>query len=134
MQSLKEKQGKKKCKRGIVMGINSVVDGHVHYMKTISSYILKQTWCLFVYVLVTDFHGLRPRQPLWGRVRCHSLLYIQCGCVMQFGIKRCTQQAKRRCTGHDGQAKPAWAACTGPAGAPQASNTLIYMHYGQAHC
>ncbi len=43
-----------------------------------------------------------------GRARCHGLLYIQCGCVMQFGIKRCAQWARRGCTGHDGRAKPAF--------------------------
>ncbi len=53
-----------------------------------------------------------------SRARCHGLLYIQCGCVMQFGAKRCAQRARRGCTGHDGRAKPAWAARTGPAGAP----------------
>jgi len=53
-----------------------------------------------------------------GRARCHGLLYIQCGCVMQFGAKRCVQRARRGCIGHDGQAKPAWAARTGHAGAP----------------
>jgi hypothetical protein len=53
-----------------------------------------------------------------GRARCHNLLYIQCGCVMQFGAKRCAQRARRGCTGHDGRAKPAWAARTGLAGAP----------------
>jgi len=52
------------------------------------------------------------------RARCHDLLNIQCGCVMQFGAKWCTQQARRGCTGHDGQAKPTWAARTGLAGAP----------------
>jgi hypothetical protein len=37
-----------------------------------------------------------------GRARCHGLLYIQCGCVMQFGAKRCAQRARWGCTGHDG--------------------------------
>ncbi len=53
-----------------------------------------------------------------GRARCHGLLYIQCGCVMQFGAKRCAQRTRWGCTSHDGRAKPAWAARTGPAGAP----------------
>ncbi len=53
-----------------------------------------------------------------GRARCHGLLYIQCGCVMQFGAKQCAQQARWGCTGHAGRAKPAWAARTGPARAP----------------
>jgi hypothetical protein len=53
-----------------------------------------------------------------GRVRCHGLLYIQCGCMMQFGAKRCVQRARPGCTRHDGRAKPAWATCTGPARAP----------------
>jgi hypothetical protein len=48
-----------------------------------------------------------------GRAKCHGLLYIQCGCVMQFGAKQCAQRARRGCTGHDGWAKPAWAACKG---------------------
>jgi hypothetical protein len=34
---------------------------------------------------------------------------------MQFGAKRCAQRARRRCTRHDGRAKPAWATRTGPA-------------------
>jgi hypothetical protein len=68
-----------------------------------------------------------------GRARCHGLLYIQCGCMMQFGAKR-AQRARRGCTRHDERAKPAWATRTRPAGAPQAYNTLIYMHYGQAQC
>jgi hypothetical protein len=51
-----------------------------------------------------------------GQARCQGLLYIQCGCVMQFGAKRWAQRAKRRCTRHDGWAKPAWAARTGPEG------------------
>jgi hypothetical protein len=58
-----------------------------------------------------------------GRARCHGLLYIQCGCVMQFGAKWCAQQARRGCTEHDGQAKPAWATRTRPTRAPHASNT-----------
>jgi hypothetical protein len=53
-----------------------------------------------------------------GWARCHGLLYTQCGCVMQFGAKRCAQWARRGCTRHDGRAKPAWAARTGHAGAP----------------
>jgi hypothetical protein len=53
-----------------------------------------------------------------GRVRCHDLLYIQHGCVMQFGAKRCAQRARRGCIGHDGRAKSAWAARTRPIGAP----------------
>jgi hypothetical protein len=69
-----------------------------------------------------------------GRASCHDLLYIQCGCAMQFGAKRCAQWARWGWTGHDGRAKPAWAARTEPAATPQASNTLIYMHYGQARC
>jgi hypothetical protein len=32
--------------------------------------------------------------------------------------QRCAQRARGGCTGHDGRAKPAWTACTGPAGAP----------------
>jgi hypothetical protein len=58
-----------------------------------------------------------------GRARCHDLLYIQCGCMMQFGAKRCTQRAKPGCTGHAGRAKPAWVACIGLVRAPHASNT-----------
>jgi len=57
------------------------------------------------------------RGPWPGEVP-HGLLYIQCGCVMQFGAKWCAQPARRGCTGHNGRAKPAWAARTGPAGAP----------------
>jgi hypothetical protein len=53
-----------------------------------------------------------------GRAKCHDLLYIQCGRVMQFGAKWCAQRARRGCTRHDGRAKPAWAARTRPAGAP----------------
>jgi hypothetical protein len=53
-----------------------------------------------------------------NRARCHDLLYIQCGCVMQFGAKRCAQRARRGCTGHDGRALSAWAVRTGPIGAP----------------
>jgi hypothetical protein len=53
-----------------------------------------------------------------GRAKCHGLLYIQCGRVMQFGAKQCAQRARRGCTGHNGWAKPAWAARKGPAGAP----------------
>jgi hypothetical protein len=48
-----------------------------------------------------------------GRARCHDLLYIHCGCVMQFGAKRCAQRARWGCTGHDGRAKPTWATRTG---------------------
>ncbi len=69
-----------------------------------------------VCVFVTDIHGLRPGQLLRDRARCHGLLYIQCGCVIQFGTKRCVQRAKWGCTRHNGQAKLAWAAHTGPVG------------------
>jgi hypothetical protein len=65
--------------------------------------------------------------------RCHDLLYIQCGCVMQFGAKRCAQWAKRGCTGHDGRAKPAWAARTRPAGAPHSVRRSQVLHGRAGH-
>jgi hypothetical protein len=34
-----------------------------------------------------------------GRARCQGLLYTQCGCVMQFGAKRCPQRARRGAQG-----------------------------------
>jgi len=42
-----------------------------------------------------------------GRARCHDLLYIQCGCVMEFGAKRCAQRARR------GVHRARWAGQTG---------------------
>ncbi len=79
---------------------------------------------LSVYMCVRHIHSwIAARAAVaGGRVRCHDLLYIQCGCVMQFGAKRCAQWVRRGCTGHDGWAKPAWATRTGLARPPQASN------------
>jgi hypothetical protein len=39
------------------------------------SYILKQTWCLFVCVFVTDIRGLRPGQLLRGAGRGAMAFY-----------------------------------------------------------
>ncbi len=76
---------------------------------------------MFVCLCVHHRHSRIPFRAAaaGGLARCHGLLYIQCGCVMQFGAKRCAQQAKQGCTGHDGRAKPAWATRTGPIGAPR---------------
>ncbi len=108
--------------------------GHLYSVMYIS-YILKQTWCLYVCSsqTFTDcgqgsrcrgpgevprpfIHPMWMRGVVWGqmvhstgqmgvhRARCHSLLYIQCGCVMQFGAKWCAQWAKWGCTRHDATA------------------------------
>ncbi len=67
---------------------------------------------MFVWLCVRHRHSqIAARAAVaGGQARCHDLLYIQCGCVMQFGAKWCIQQARRGCIGHDGRAKLAWAA------------------------
>jgi hypothetical protein len=99
----------------------------------ILSYILKQMWCLFVCSSQTfadcdqgSYCGGSGAVP---RLFIH-LVWIH-DAVWGQTVRSASQT---RCTGHNGQAKPAWAVCTWLAWAPQASSTLIYMHYGQAHC
>ncbi len=63
-----------------------------------------------------------------GQARCHGLLYIQCGCVIQFGAKRCTQRARRGCTGHDEQAKPAQTTRIGPVVSKGQGHPLVLIN------
>ncbi len=85
-----------------------------------ASYTYIKANVVSVCVFVTDIRGLQPCSRCGGpsRARCHDLLYIHCGCVMQFWAKRCAQRARRGCTEHNGRTKPAWAVRIKPVRAP----------------
>jgi hypothetical protein len=103
----------------LVCGSKPALDQLCLCVTQMLSYILKQTWCLSVCSSQTFAdcgQGSRCEGP--GGATAFYTSSVDAGCVMQFGAKQCAQQARRGCTGHDGRAKPAWAACTGPARVP----------------